>query len=74
MHMFQRYLYLPLFMSFMLLFVIRVGRDRLKISSQGGCWEYKQKKKKKIQTSIHIVSDNSRNIFKVIIKKLKLCE
>ena len=31
-------------------------------------------KKNKIQTSIHIVSDNSRNIFKVIIKKLKLCE
>ena len=56
------------------MFVIRVGRDRLKISSQGGRWEYKQKKKKKIQTSIHIVSDNSRNIFKVIIKKLKLCE
>ena len=61
-------------MSFMLLFVIRVGRDRLKISSQGGRREHKQKKKKKIQTSIHIVSDNSRNIFKVIIKKLKLCE
>ena len=72
--MFQRYLYLLLFMSFMLLFVIRVGRDRLKISSQGGRREHKQKKKKKIQTSIHIVSDNSRNIFKVIIKKLKLCE
>ena len=61
-------------MSFMLLFVIRVGRDRLKISSQGGRREHKQKKKKKIQIIVHIVSDDSRNFFRVVIKKLKLCE
>ena len=36
--------------------------------------EYKQKKKKLIQISIHIASDDSRNIFKVVIKKLKLYE
>ena len=35
--------------------------------------KYKQKKKK-IQINIHIGSDDSRDFFRVVIKKLKLCE
>ena len=34
----------------------------------------KYKQKKKIQISIHIVSDDIRNFFRVIIKKHKLFE